>query len=118
METLDAAIALREEGLLPLKKVQELGALLRRMPAADGAYRDDVEWGHVLMREVHRVLGRVAMGAGGEGITPARAGLVFEEGLSLVEVHARVESWAERVWLAELFSRAKPRARGDTGGAR
>lgn len=118
VEVLEAAVALREERRLPLKKVQEVGALLRRMPSADGPLRDDVEWGHVLMREVHRVLERSALGAGGEGLTPARAGLVLEEGLSLGQVHARVESWAERVWVAELFSRARPRARGDVGGAR
>jgi CRISPR-associated protein Cmr2 len=116
VEALEAAVTLREEGRLPLKKLQEVGMLLRRMPPGDGPLGGDVPWGRVLVHEVSRILGRVEVGTPGAGLTPARAGLALEEGLPLGEVHARVEAWAERVWLAELLARAKPRLRGDTGG--
>jgi CRISPR-associated protein Cmr2 len=117
VDVLTRAVELRKEGRLPLKKLQEVEALLRRMPQPDGSLRGDVDWGRVLAREVGRVLRRVEAGAGGVGLTPPDVGLVLEDGLPLGEAHSRVAAWAECLWLAELLSRAKPRVRGAVGGA-
>lgn len=117
VEALEAAVALREEGRLPLKKLQEVEEMLRRMPAGGGPIDGEAQWTAVLVREVSRILGRVETGSSGAGLTPAQAGLTLEETLPFAEARARVEAWVERLWLAELLARAKPRPRKDTGGA-
>jgi CRISPR-associated protein Cmr2 len=116
VEAIEAAVTLREEGRLPLKKVQEVEEMLRRMPSDGGTIEEDSQWAAVLVHEVSRILGRVETGSSGAGLTPAQAGLTLEEKLPLAEVHTRVEAWAKCVWLAELLARAKPRLRRDTGG--
>jgi len=117
LEALEAAVTLREQGRLPLKKIQEVEEMLQRMPTTDSAIEDDAGWSHVLRREVSRILGRVEAGADGAGLTPSEAGLNLQEALSLKDAYVRVKAWVERMWLAEMLARAKPRLRGDTGGA-
>ncbi|WP_224365783.1 type III-B CRISPR-associated protein Cas10/Cmr2 [Hyalangium versicolor] len=116
VKVLEAAVSLREKGALPLKKVQEVQEALRRMPAGDGSRTEVSSWGRVLTREVSRILDRVEASPGSAGLTPAAAGLLLEDSLPAEEVRARVESWAERMWLAEMLARATPRPRAPRGG--
>lgn len=117
VEALEAAITLREKGHLPLKKLQEVEEMLRRMPPGDSRLEAPSQWSRVLSRELSRILGRVETGSSEAGLTPEQAGLTLEATLPWQEAHARVQAWVERLWLAELLSRANPRPRGKKGGA-
>ncbi|HSP81704.1 MAG TPA: type III-B CRISPR-associated protein Cas10/Cmr2, partial [Myxococcaceae bacterium] len=117
VKALEDTVALRESGRLPMTKVREVRAALRRIPRHAGSPEDEARWRLVLVGEVRRVLARVEVGTPGAGLTPEQAGLDWEEEASLEALHTRVEAWAERVSLAELLSRATPRARRETRGA-
>ncbi|SEK95659.1 CRISPR-associated protein, Cmr2 family [Stigmatella aurantiaca] len=116
VEALTRAIALRREGRLPLTKVQEVRGLLRRMPPSHTTLPEAQRWGHVLSREVGRVLARVEIGTPGKGLLPSEAGLPLKPGAALEDVHAQVTAWTECLALAELFLRADPWPRQAKGG--
>jgi hypothetical protein len=63
------------------------------------------------------VLARVEVGTPGAGLTPQQAGLELKGEATLEALHTQVETWAERLSLAELLSRATLRTRGETRGA-
>jgi CRISPR-associated protein Cmr2 len=117
VQELTNAIALRRAGRLPLKKVQEVRGLLRRMPPSRTTPPEAQRWGHLLSREVERVLARVDIGTPGKGLAPAEAGLTLKSGAALEEVHVQVTAWTECLALAELFLRADPgpRQAGEDG---
>ncbi|OJH33897.1 type III-B CRISPR-associated protein Cas10/Cmr2 [Cystobacter ferrugineus] len=116
VEALEAAVSLREQGRLPLTKVREVRTLLRRMPSRRAALEDEASWARLLSNELQRVLARVELGSAEAGLTPSEVGLRLENQRTWAELHAHVEAWAERMSLAEVLARAKPRSRGATGG--
>src|SRR6218665_581803 len=117
VETLGAAVTLREEGRLPLTKIREVRTLARRMPSREAVLEDEARWLQVLSNEIRRVLARVELGAPGAGLTPSDAGLRLEEQRTWRALHTHVEAWAEHMALAEMLARAKPRSRKAAGGA-
>lgn len=116
VRALEDTITLRE-GTLPMTKVREVCTALRRIPRHAGSPQDEARWRPVLVGEVRRVLARVEAGTPGAGLTPQQAGLDLKEEGTLEALHVQVEAWAERVFLAELLSRATLRSRDDTRGA-
>jgi CRISPR-associated protein Cmr2 len=117
VKALEDTVTLREAGKLPMTKVREVCTVLRRIPRQAGSSQDEARWRPVLVGEVQRVLARVEAGTPGAGLTPQQAGLDLKEEGTLEELYTQVEAWAERVFLAEMLSRATLRSRGDTRGA-
>ncbi|WPB79408.1 type III-B CRISPR-associated protein Cas10/Cmr2 [Archangium violaceum] len=117
VKALEDTVTLREAGTLPMTKVREVCSAVRRIPRHTGSPQDEARWRPVLVGEVRRVLARVEAGTPDAGLTPQGAGLDLKEEATLEELHTRVEAWAERVFLAELLSRATLRPRDDTRGA-
>ncbi|QRN96599.1 type III-B CRISPR-associated protein Cas10/Cmr2 [Archangium violaceum] len=117
VKAIEDTVTLREKGTLPMTKVREVYTALRRIPRHAVSPQDEARWRPVLLGEVQRVLARVEAGTPGAGLTPQQAGLDLKEDGTLEELHTQVEAWAERVFLAEMLSRATLRSRGDTRGA-
>lgn len=94
------------EDLLSVKKIHEIGAILRRLPKPAGLSEDEAAgFAAVLRGEVARALARNEAGA-----------LSFEKvKLDLPgtygEVHAAVDRWVDRMLIARTLAEARPRPR-------
>jgi CRISPR-associated protein Cmr2 len=99
----DAALA---AGPLSIKKIHEIGAILRRLPAPGAVAGGEAEAFHrVLEGEVHRALARNE----GKPLGFAEIGLVLPE--DYAGAHEAVARWVDRMLIARAIAEAAPRPR-------
>lgn len=94
------------EDLLSVKKIHEIGAILRRLPKPAGLSEDEAAGFAVVLRgEVARALARNEAGA----LSLEQVALDLSG--TYGAVHAAVERWVDRMLIARALAEARPRPR-------
>ncbi|HZU15019.1 MAG TPA: type III-B CRISPR-associated protein Cas10/Cmr2, partial [Candidatus Dormibacteraeota bacterium] len=120
IESLQKAITALEKGFpsrmdkgFPSRKVYEIAAALRRLPAPDRARGEPSGWALALAGEVRRSLSRVR---GEQGVEPEYVGLDLRaERLDYRQLHRQISAWVERMLVARTFAAARPEPRPPAG---
>ena len=105
----DAALV---DAILSVKKVHEIGAILRRLPEPGSFGGDGAAWCAVLRGEVGRALSRNEKAPLGFD----RVGLAVSE-TDYGAAHAAVARWVDRLLIARALADARPRPRPKKGEA-
>ncbi len=94
---------------LSSRKVYEIAATLRRLPAPE-MIGSDAPWSRLLALEVRRSLSRVGEG----GVEPDEVGLELDETGGYSALYCQVSRWVDRMLIAGTFAKAEPpdRVRG------
>jgi CRISPR-associated protein Cmr2 len=104
----------RRVPVLPMRKVHQIAALLRRLPEPGGSDPASLTpFNAVLLPELRRTLSRVDGGAG--RLTFSQVALPVSETQTYAENYRRTEDWIDRMLIARAFAESEPRARA--GGA-
>jgi CRISPR-associated protein Cmr2 len=96
------------DGTLPITKLHQLAAMLRKMPEPESA--PEAGWAALLRSEARRILARAEAGGEGKGVSPADVGLDLD-GEDYALLVKGVERWIERMQIARFLASAKPQAR-------
>jgi CRISPR-associated protein Cmr2 len=100
--------------VLPIRKVHQIAALLRRLPEPGGPDPASLSpFNAVLLPELRRTLSRVDGGAG--ELTVSQVALSAGETETYAENYRRTKAWIDRMLIARVFAESEPRTRA--GGA-
>ncbi|MDC0741482.1 type III-B CRISPR-associated protein Cas10/Cmr2 [Polyangium mundeleinium] len=92
---------------LPMKKVHQVAAMLRRLPHREERLDDAAHWARLLRLDTSATLARSELGAGAAAPDPAALGLDLE-GDDYARMHVAIEAWCGRMEVAAFLARAEP----------